>query len=87
MATATLTDYTVTTTWTDVIATLAAAASVDALYQNTGSGPVRIVFGGASAPASTVTGLILGAQDSVQGNAAKVWVRAADGGTLSVATI
>lgn len=86
MATAHLADYTVTQVWTNLAATVTGAASVEALFQNIGSTPVQIAFGGASAP-TTSSGIMLGTMDSVQGNAAQVWVRGIQGGVLSVATV
>lgn len=90
MTTATLNDYPVTTSWTDVVATVTGAASVDAVFQNVGRTPVAVVFGGGSAPTSK-TGIVLAPFDSVQGNAANVWARTIEGSggqsSLSVATV
>lgn len=87
MATATLADFTVTQSWADVVATLTGAASADAIYQNIGKTPIKIVFGGGSAPAANVSGILLGPLDSIQGNAANVWAKGVAGGVLSVATV
>lgn len=90
MATVHLADYPVTTSWTDVVATVTGAASVDAVYQNVGQNTIAVVFAGGSAP-TTSTGILLGPFDSVQGNAANVWARTAEGSygesSLSVATV
>lgn len=74
MATATQNDYKVTTAWTDLVATIGAAASVNTLIQNLDPDEVQVVFGGASAP-SGKTGVILREGDSVQGTAANIWVK------------
>lgn len=81
MATETLGNLTVTTAWVDVIATYATAASVDVSIQNLDDELVDVVFGGASAP-TTMTGTKLQPLDSVQGNAAHIWIRG--DGTVSV---
>lgn len=83
MATATQNDFAVTRTWQDVAATLTAIASVDAVIQNIGQNVIQVVHGGASAPAAGKSGLFLDYMDSVQGNAANVWVRCVDNGTTS----
>lgn len=86
MATATQNDFTVTTTWQNVAATLTGIASADAVLQNVGDAAVDIVFGGASAPTSK-TGIRLYSLDSVQGNAANVWARCPDAGETSVVSV
>ena len=90
MATAHLADFAVTSSWADVVATVTGAASVNAVYQNVGQNPIAVVFGGGSAP-TTSSGILLGPYDSVQGNAANVWARMAEGtdgeSSLSVATV
>lgn len=97
MATAHLADFTATQDWTDLVATIGAAASVDVLLQNTSKSPVQIVAGGASEP-TTSSGTILTQLESLQLNAANIWVRKLagrddqtlgyDGGDkISVATI
>lgn len=77
MATLHLADYTATDEWTNLVATLGATANADVVLQNTGKRAVQIVFGGDSAP-TTTSGIILAQIDSVQGNAAKIWVRLLD---------
>ena len=84
MATASQADITATGTWTDATAANSGLASVDVLFQNIGRDVVFVVFGGASAP-SGVSGVKLGPLDSIQGNAANVWVRG--GGTLGAALV
>lgn len=89
MATATQADFAVSGAWADVVATLTAAASVDAVYQNVGVDVVQVFFGGGSAPTSG-TGILLYTGDSVQGNAANVWARApvgTDSSALSVTVL
>lgn len=84
-----LNDYAVTSTWTDVVATLAGMASVDTLIQNVDKHDVQVVSGGASAPTNK-TGVILGYKESVQVNAANVWVRKVgsdQSGRISVTTL
>lgn len=83
MATATQADYAVTTAWTDLAATITGAASVACLIQNLSDAPVQIVWGGASAPATTHSGVTLNKWDSMAGTAAKIWVRAPNGATVS----
>lgn len=51
-----------------------AIASVDVFYQNMGSNPLYLYFGGTTAPAAT-DGIVLKPGDSFQGNAAHVWAR------------
>ena len=88
MATLSLDDYTATSVWTDVVSTLGALASVEALIQCVSQDEVQIVFGGVSAPTNK-SGVVLKRLDSVQFNAANVWVKNfdADGGLLSVTTL
>ena len=74
MATATQADYTVTTSWTNLVATIGAAGSVDVLLQNKGDGDVRVYWGGAE-PTDEDGGVVLETFDSMQGNAAAIWVR------------
>lgn len=86
MATVTLNDYAVTGAWTNLAATLTAAASVNVVVQNISTGIVQVFFGGASAP--TGSGFQLAPSDSIQGNAAQIWVRGPDGNeTVSVMVI
>ena len=86
MATATQNDYSVTGSWTNLVATIGAAASVDCVIQNVSTDPVQVVFGGASAPTGK-TGIVLANIDSVQGNAAQIWVRSAGAAKVSVTTL
>lgn len=88
MATTTLADLDLEPNWEDVIATHAAASLVDTLIQNVGSGTVAVVAGGAAAPDGK-SGTILAPLDSVQVNAANVWVKSleASGGRISVTTV
>lgn len=74
MPTATQPDFTAADTWSNLVDTIGAAASVNVLLQNKGNGVVRVVFGG-SQPTSKDAGLILKTFDSVQGNAAAIWLR------------
>lgn len=83
MPTATQADYAVTTTWTDLAATITGAVSVACLIQNLTDAPVQIVWGGAAAPAVTHSGVTLNKFDSMAGTAAKIWVRAPNGGLVS----
>lgn len=87
MATKGLADFTVTTAWQDVIATLTAAASVDVCVQNVCPNPnVRIQVAGATAAATAPagTGLLLGQYDSVTTNSGSLWVRSEAGGAGNV---
>lgn len=87
MATASQADFQCTGTWQDVVATITAAASVDAVYQCADVGGIQVVFGGGTAP-TTANGIFLAYLDSVQGNAANVWARALDGnGALTVTVL
>ena len=86
MATATQNDFTVSGSWTDLVATIGAAASADCVIQNVSDGIVQVVFGGASAPTGK-TGIVLDEWDSVQGNAANIWVRSAGPSKVSVTTL
>ena len=78
MASETLNDYAVTNQWTDLLATLTSAASVDTAYQCVSRDRVQMVAGGASAPTGK-TGIILAELDSVQLNCANLWVKNFDG--------
>jgi hypothetical protein len=84
MATASQADITATPEWVDATAANAALAGADVLIQNVGRDVVNVVFAGASAPTDK-SGIALGPRDSVQGNAANIWIRG--GGTVSVALI
>ena len=84
MATETLGNLTVTAAWQDVTATYASAASVGVLIQNLDDDYVDVVFGGASVP-SGKSGVRLDTLDSIEGNAANIWVRG--DGTVSINTI
>ena len=86
MATASQADFPVTGTWADVVATVTAAASVDAVYQNVGNDVVQVFFGGGSAPTSG-SGIYLYQGDSVQGNAANVWARTPVGSDASALSV
>lgn len=84
MATSSQDDYSVTNEWTNIVATIGAAASVDVLLQCVSADSISVVFGG-SEPAAEKLGIILGNRDSVQGNAAAIWVKSYDPeATLSV---
>lgn len=78
MATATRADFSATPTWANLVASDGATASVDLVLQNKGDGNVQVVFGG-SAPTDADAGLYLEPLDSVQGNAAAIWLRTAVG--------
>lgn len=78
MATATQADVTATSTWQNLVALNGATASVDLVIQNKGDSAVQVVFGG-SQPTDEDGGLYLERYDSVQGNAAAIWLRALDG--------
>ena len=78
MATATQADVSATSTWADLVTLNGATASVDLLIQNKGDSMVQVVFGGAQ-PTDEDGGLYLGRYESVQGNAAAIWLRAMDG--------
>ena len=85
MATLTLNDVAVTSVWQNITATQPTAANADVILQvvNT-SDRVNVVFGGASMPVGK-SGFQLYRGDSVQGNAAQIWVRSEDqSATLSV---
>lgn len=84
MATASQADYSVTNNWTNIVSTIGAAASVDVLLQCVSADRISVVFGG-SQPSGEKRGIILGNLDSVQGNAAAIWVKGYDPeATLSV---
>ena len=83
MASATQADFAATSAWQNLVASNGATASVDVLLQNKGIDPVQVVFGG-SAPTSRDAGLFLNRFDSVQGNAAAIWLRAEGGDTVGV---
>lgn len=83
MPTSTLASIAVTPTWANVVATHASAANVNLLIQNRGNDDVEVVFGGAS-PAVGTDGIDLAPFDSVQGNAAAIWVRAGVASRISV---
>ena len=78
MATATQADFSATPTWANLVASNGATASVDLVLQNKGDGNVQVVFGG-SQPTDADAGLYLEPLDSVQGNAAAIWLRTATG--------
>ena len=78
MATATHADFSATPTWANLVASNGATASVDLVLQNKGDGNVQVVFGG-SQPTNQDAGLVLEPMDSVQGNAAAIWLRTASG--------
>lgn len=81
----TLNDYAVTNQWTNIVDTIAGAASIDVVLQCTSPDLVQVVQGGASAPTGK-TGVVLQRFDSVQVNSANIWVKNFDGNgaTLSV---
>lgn len=83
MATATQADFSATATWQNLVASNGATASVNLVLQNKGDGNVQVVFGG-SQPTSQDAGLYLEPLDSVQGNAAAIWLRAAGGDRVGV---
>lgn len=78
MASATQADVSATSTWVDLVTLNGSTASVDVLIQNKGDSMVQVVFGGAQ-PTDEDGGLYLGRYDSVQGNAAAIWLRSLDG--------
>lgn len=84
MATATQDDLILDGAWTDLVAENAACASVDLVIQNLGLDKVQVVFGGAAAPAATITGIVLREDGSCEGNAANIWLRAYGQATVSV---
>ena len=87
MATATQDDFTATGDWSELTATITGAASVDTVIQCLDAiGTVDVVFGGASAP-EDATGIRLWPGDSVQGNAANIWVRGNDGSAVVSTTL
>ena len=75
---------TVKAAWTDIVAANSTLASVDVLLQNLDDDVVDVVFGGASAPTSSGP-VRLDTLDSVQGNAANIWVRG--DGTISATVL
>lgn len=84
MAAATQSSFAATSAWQDLAATLTAAANADVLLQNTTPQPVKVCFGGASAPASDASGVTLARLETIVGNAANIWVRSPGGSTLAV---
>ena len=79
MATATQADFSATSAWANLVASNGATASVNILIQNKGDGVVQVVWGG-SQPTSEDAGTMLKPMQSMQGNAAAIWLRTADGG-------
>ncbi len=81
MATATQTDIAVTTAWVDLVTVNGSLASVDCSLQNkcASAEHIFVVFGG-SQPTSETAGTLLNRGDSVNGNAAAIWVRGPSGG-------
>jgi hypothetical protein len=84
MATAGQVDFPATSQWQDVTGTIGDVASADVALQFKGRGVGQVFFGGGSAPASDDYGKILEHGDSITGNSANVWVRAAQGGSFAV---
>jgi hypothetical protein len=84
MAAATQSSFAANGTWQDIAATLPAAANADVLLQNIGQQPVKVCFGGASAPATDLAGVTVYRQGTIVGNAANVWVRSPGGTSLAV---
>lgn len=79
----TLADVDIGAAWEDVVATHATAESVDVRLQNVGAGLVSVVEAGGSPNGKT--GTLLAPLDSVQVNAANLWVRSVeDSGRISV---
>ncbi len=74
----------VTGSWSDLVASNVALASVNILIQNLDNDFVDVVFGGAAAPTSEGP-IRLDTFDSVQGDAANVWVRGS--GTISATVV
>lgn len=65
---------TVTEDWTDIVAGNGSLASTDIVIQNLDDDTVDVFFGGGSKPSGGGP-VRLDTLDSVQGNAANVWVR------------
>ena len=88
MASVTLNDYAVTKAWTDLLATVTGAASVDAVFQCVSDDLVQVVAGGVAAPTGK-TGVVLARFDSLQLNTDHLWVKTFDaaGAVLSVTTL
>ncbi|WP_179505731.1 MULTISPECIES: hypothetical protein [unclassified Sphingomonas] len=84
MAAATQSSFAANGTWQDIAATLTAAANADVLLQNIGQQPVKVCFGGATAPVSDLAGVTVYRQGTIVGNAANVWVRSPGGTALAV---
>ncbi|WP_157089033.1 hypothetical protein [Novosphingobium capsulatum] len=84
MAAATQSSFAANGAWQDIAATLTAAANTDVLLQNTGQQPVKVCFGGATAPASDLAGVTINPRGTIVGNAANVWVRSPGGTNLAV---
>ena len=84
MATVTLGNYDATADWVDLVAEsgFSTMNAVDSVVQNFGSGSVCVWPAGGSAPTPDLGGIILAPFDSVQLNAANIWVKAMDGSAL-----
>lgn len=74
MATASQNTITVTGAWKDIAAEVVALSGVDVLIQNLDDDAIDVVAGGATAPSGKGP-IRLDTLDSVQVNAANIWVR------------
>lgn len=75
MATDTLNDFPVTSSWQDIVATIAGAASIDLVLQNVGTTTVAVVQGGASPPTEQKSGQRVSPGGDLYVNNAHLWVK------------
>lgn len=85
MATDTLQDMLLNTSWQELTAVVPASAGISMMIQNVGTGNVQIVQGGSAAPTDR-TGLRLTPGQDAYVNNARLWVRSysATGGLISL---
>lgn len=67
--------YSVTTSWTDLCATVGSASGVSVLIQNLTEYDVEVVASGGVEPDQSVRGIILDLKDSIELTASNIWVR------------
>lgn len=75
MPTSTLPDYEVTSTFTNVVSTIAGLANTPALIQNLGQTNVAVVSQAAGAAPGDRTGVVLRPGEVIAVTAAQVWVK------------
>lgn len=81
-------DFSATSTWADMAATVTGIASTESWIQNKTKGAVLQLFeGGGSAPASDDYGIILQYGEVMKVNNANVWVRSPQGAKVGSQTV